>query len=191
MPSASRKPIRVGYLHGRGSTAETNKATFLRDYRDPETGEPAFEVVAETYATDSLKDAVEWADGWLERAGKLDVLAGSSFGGAVAVHLLRRGAWTGPTLLLAQAYTLYTGERKTLAEGLPPGRTVTLIHGTVDSIVPCSGSRVLATTGTPETVQLVEIEDEHRLEKLTGELAPVYVDAVVELARAGGWSPDP
>ena len=32
-----------------------------------------------------------------------DVVLGSSFGGAVVVELLRRGVWTGPTLLLAQA----------------------------------------------------------------------------------------
>ena len=33
-----------------------------------------------------------------------EVIVGSSWGGAVAVELIRRGIWRGPTLLLAPAY---------------------------------------------------------------------------------------
>jgi len=46
-----------------------------------------------------------------------DVLVGSSFGGAVAVALLQRGLWRGPTLLLAQA-ALRHGLPAQLPEGV-------------------------------------------------------------------------
>jgi hypothetical protein len=85
----SPTPIRVAYLHGRESTAQTVKASFLADAKDAE-GNKLFHVIAETYKTDDLKASTEWAAGFLERVGKVDVLAGSSFGGAVAVNLLRR-----------------------------------------------------------------------------------------------------
>ena len=59
-----------------------------------------------------------------------DVLVGSSFGGAVAVELLRRGSWRGPTLLLAQA-AVKRDPRARLPEGVP----VWLVHGLRDDNV--------------------------------------------------------
>ena len=87
-----------------------------------------------------------------------DVLAGSSFGGAVAVALLQRGHWAGPTLLLAQAALLYG-----LPAELPRGVPVWIAHGSGDDLVPPEHSRRLAAAGDPELVRLIEVEDDHSL----------------------------
>ena len=99
---------------------------------------------------------------------KPDVLVGSSFGGAVAVALLQRGVWRGPTLLLAQA-ALHLSPEPTL----PPGVHVWLVHGRQDDVVDIDDSRMLARTGTPGLVRLIEVDDDHSLHGLveSGRLA--------------------
>ncbi len=89
-----------------------------------------------------------------------DVLVGSSFGGAVAVALLQRGVWRGPTLLLAQA-ALWKGLPPRLPEGVP----VWLVHGVHDDLIDIEDSRALARTGTPGLVRLIEVDDNHALER--------------------------
>ncbi len=97
-----------------------------------------------------------------------DVLVGSSFGGALAVALLREGAWKGPTLLLAQAALLATRRAGVLGPeaqlALPPDVDVLLVHGTQDDVCPIDDSRRLAATSS--RARLVEVEDGHRLETL-------------------------
>ncbi len=97
-----------------------------------------------------------------------DVLVGSSFGGALAVALLREGAWKGPTLLLAQAALLATRRAGVLGPeaqvALPEGVDVLLVHGTRDDVVPLDDSRKLAATSA--RARLVEVDDGHRLETL-------------------------
>jgi hypothetical protein len=95
------------------------------------------------------------------------------------------GKWKGPTLLLAQAYALYVGEHRVPELGLPENRLVTLIHGTADDVVPLSGSRALAKTGTKDMVKIIEFEDGHRLERLTTDKAEVYIGAIRELHEWG------
>jgi len=87
-----------------------------------------------------------------------DVLIGSSFGGAVAVALLQRGDWRGPTLLLAQAARHYD-----LPLRLPEGVPVWLVHGQRDDLVDIEDSRALARSGTPGMVRLIEVDDDHSL----------------------------
>ncbi|MBP1686550.1 MAG: hypothetical protein H6Q33_2693 [Deltaproteobacteria bacterium] len=87
-----------------------------------------------------------------------DVLVGSSFGGAVVVALLQRGDWRGPTLLLAHA-ARHCG----LPLQLPDGVCVWLVHGTRDDLVDIEDSRLLARTGTPGMVRLIEVDDDHSL----------------------------
>ncbi|MBW2289682.1 MAG: hypothetical protein JRG90_17910 [Deltaproteobacteria bacterium] len=87
-----------------------------------------------------------------------DVLVASSFGGAVAVELLRRGAWRGPTLLLAQAAV-----RRDPGVRLPSEVLVWLVHGRDDALIDVEDSRVLASTGDPEWVCLFEVDDDHAL----------------------------
>ena len=106
-----------------------------------------------------------------------DVLVGSSFGGAVAVALLQRGLWRGPTLLLAQAALRYG-----LPPRLPEGIRVWLVHGQRDDVIDIEDSRILARSGTPGLVRLIEVDDDHSLHSTvqSGRL----VDVVRELAAA-------
>ena len=96
-----------------------------------------------------------------------DVVMGSSFGGAVALELLRRGAWRGPTVLLCPAHEL-VAERAWCAP--PPGldafpeiaSAVLVVHGRADEIVPIEHARRLVRGSRAE---LLEVEDDHRLTK--------------------------
>ena len=112
------------------------------------------------------------------RSFRPDVLVGSSFGGAVAVELLRAGLWRGPTLLLAQAAV-----KRDPGARLPEGVPVWLVHGRRDDIVDPEDSRALAQTGTASLVQLIEVDDDHPLHATVrgGRLS----ELVRELASAG------
>jgi alpha/beta superfamily hydrolase len=102
-----------------------------------------------------------------------DVLVGSSFGGAVAVELLRRGFWRGPTLLLAQAALARDRQAR-----LPDDVRVSLVHGLRDDVVPIDDSRALARTGTRELVHLLEVDDDHSLAGMvaSGDLVTIVRD---------------
>jgi hypothetical protein len=45
-----------------------------------------------------------WGPEWRTNRNNPDILIGSSWGGAVALNLIERGLWNGPTILLAPAY---------------------------------------------------------------------------------------
>jgi alpha/beta superfamily hydrolase len=102
-----------------------------------------------------------------------DVLVGSSFGGAVAVALLQRGLWRGPTLLLAQAAL-----RHGLPAQLPEGVRVWIVHGRRDDLIDIEDSRTLARAGTPDLVRLIEVDDDHPLHATvqSGDLATLVRD---------------
>ena len=87
-----------------------------------------------------------------------DVLVGSSFGGAVVAELLARELWRGPTLLLAQAAL-----RRNPTQRLPQAVRVWLVHGTRDEVIDPDDSRRLAETGAPDSVRLIEVDDDHSL----------------------------
>lgn len=112
---------------------------------------------------------------------KPDVLVGSSFGGAVAVALLQRGIWRGPTLLLAQA-----AQHFSLAPRLPEGVHVWLVHGRHDDVVDIEESRALARSGTPDVVRLIEVDDDHSLHGMveSGQLADIVRELAETAARA-------
>ncbi len=101
-------------------------------------------------------------------AWKPQLLVGSSFGGAVALELMRAGVWRGPTLLLAQASLLAQRRAGILRPGaearLPPDVDVLLVHGTRDEVVPLADSRILAASS--RRARLVEVDDGHGLESL-------------------------
>jgi len=108
-----------------------------------------------------------------------DVLVGSSFGGAVAVALLRTKAWRGPTLLLAQAAIHYDPEAC-----LPDDVTIWLAHGTGDTLIPVEHSHRLAATGSPDRTRVIEVEDDHPLHASVEDGA--LLDWVRDLGRAAG-----
>jgi predicted esterase len=140
--------LRVQFVHGLESSPSGTKARlFARHF------------VASTPAMDTsdFEACVRVQAEELARF-RPDVLVGSSFGGAVAVALLQRGLWRGPTLLLAQAAAHYGLELR-----LPEGVPIWLVHGLRDDLVPIEESRALARSGTPGLVRLFEVDDDHPL----------------------------
>jgi pimeloyl-ACP methyl ester carboxylesterase len=163
MPST----LRVQFAHGLESSPQSTKARLFAQH-----------FVAETPAmnTHDFESCVAVHAAVLARF-QPDVLVGSSFGGAVAVALLERALWRGPTLLLAQA-----AERYRPGVHLPEGVRVLLVHARQDDVVPVEHSRKLAQTGTPALVELIECDDDHALTQLvaSGELV-----ALVQRVAAG------
>lgn len=149
--------LRVQFAHGLESSPQGNKARLFAEHfeaRTPAMNPRDFESCVQVHAAELT-------------AFRPDLLVGSSFGGAVAVALLQRKLWAGPTLLLAQASRHYLPEPR-----LPEGVRVTLVHAPADEVVDVEGSRALAKTGTSSLVELIEVDDDHGLTRLvsSGEL---------------------
>lgn len=161
--TSPRWPIRLQFAHGLEGSPQGAKARLFARH---------FEAVTPPMDTSNFEGCVSLHYRTLE-AFQPDVLVGSSFGGAVALALLQRGHWRGPTLLLAQAAL-----RLGLAPEVPSGVHVWLVHGHRDALIPIEDSRRLAERRTPGLVRLIEVDDDHRL----GEL--VASGALVEIVRA-------
>ena len=159
---------RVHFIHGLEGSPSGSKAKLLARH---------FDAVTPTMDTSDFEGCVAQHAALLaEDGGVPDVLAGSSFGGAVAVALLQRGLWSGPTLLLAQAALLYG-----LPAELPRGVPVSIVHGSGDDVVPPENSRRLAAAGDPADVRLIEVDDDHSLHASVAD--GTLVDWVRSLAR--------
>jgi pimeloyl-ACP methyl ester carboxylesterase len=145
------RPLRVHFIHGLESSPQGEKARFFAAHFDavtPSMDTRDLEGAIRTQAL-AIRTAIEAGRG-------PDVVVGSSFGGAIAVALLARGLWRGPTLLLAQA-----------AQKL----------GVVDP---------LTRTGTLGLVTLEEVDDEHRLSSLvaSGRLAELVRELHARATRS-------
>jgi predicted esterase len=165
-PMPSDRELRVQFAHGLESSPAGTKARLFAEHFTAST--PAMD-------TSDFEGCIRAQAEELARF-RPEVLVGSSFGGALAVALLQRGAWRGPTLLLAQAAAHYGVPLR-----LPEGVRVWIVHGLRDDLVPIQESRALARTGSPELVRLFEVDDDHplsdtvasgRLLALVRELAP-------------------
>ncbi len=163
--------IRVQFAHGLESSPKGSKARILAEHFDaftPEMDTGDFEACVAIHAA-ALRDF------------RPDLLVGSSFGGSVAVELLRRGLWRGPTLLLAQAAL-----RRRPDARLPESVAVWLVHGMRDELIDPEESRRLAATGSPDFVRLVLVDDDHRLAR------SVALGRLVEWVRdLAAWRPQP
>ena len=158
---------KVQFIHGLEGSPKGAKSVYLQD---------RYETTILAMDTSDFAACVAQQQRELERFMP-DVLVGSSFGGAVALKLVQQGAHRGPTLLLAPAAANFQ-----VARELPPDVSVTIVHGTADDIIDVGDSRVLARSGSPGRVQLIETDDSHRLESLlsTGKLGQI----IDELAAA-------
>jgi predicted esterase len=165
------KSLRVQFIHGLESSPNGSKARLFAAH---------FEALTPAMDTSDFEGCV-LTQAEAVASFKPDVLVGSSFGGAVAVALLQRKLWSGPTLLLAQAALYYQLEpRFGLERRLPENARVTLVHAIEDEIVPVDHSRELAATGVPpELVELCEVHDDHALSQLvqSGKLIDYVVRA--------------
>ena len=103
------------FVHGLEGSPQGAKARLLADH---------FEALTPAMDTADFEASVSAQQRALE-AFRPDVLVGSSFGGAVAVALLEREIWRGPTLLLAQA-----ASRRRPDACLPEGVAVFPDHST-------------------------------------------------------------
>lgn len=146
--SDGARPLRVQFVHGLEGSPQGAKARRLAEH---------FEATTPAMDTGDFEACVALHADVAARFAP-DVLVGSSFGGAVAVTLLSRGLWRGPTLLLAQAALRLDPDAR-----LPDDAIVWLVHGTRDDIVDPEDSRRLAATGSPERVRLIEVDDDHSL----------------------------
>ncbi|MCY4453147.1 MAG: hypothetical protein OXC01_14445 [Immundisolibacterales bacterium] len=140
---------RVHFIHGLEGSPRGSKARLLARH---------FEAVTPAMDTSDFEGCVAQHAALLAVGDRPGVLAGSSFGGAVAVALLQRGHWAGPTLLLAQAALFYG-----LSAELPSGVPIWIVHGLGDDVVPPEHSRRLAAAGDPGHVRLIEVDDDHSL----------------------------
>jgi len=152
----------VQFIHGLEGSPRGAKARQLAEH---------FCACTPDMDTRDFEACVEVQAAALRRFGP-DVLVGSSFGGAVAVELLRRGFWGGPTLLLAQA-----ARKRDASAHLPEGVRVWLVHGLDDDVVDPEDSRALARTGSADLVRLIETNDDHPLH------ATVRSGRLIELVR--------
>jgi alpha/beta superfamily hydrolase len=144
---------RVQFIHGLEGSPQGAKARLFAQH---------FTALTPVMKTHDFAACVDVQAATLE-SFRPDVLVGSSFGGAVALTLLQRGLWHGPTLLLAQAAL-----RQGLSPFLPEGVPVWLVHGVHDDVVDIEDSRTLARTGTPALVRLIEADDDHSLHGMVG-----------------------
>ena len=92
----------------------------------------------------------------------VDVVLGSSYGGAVALELLRLGAWRGPTVLLCPAHELVAKRIHRPLQRSTLRGDVCVVHGTRDQTVPIRDSRALV---HESQATLIEVDDDHRLSK--------------------------
>lgn len=163
-----RDRIRVQFIHGLESSPQGRKAQLFEQY---------FEACIKAMNTRDFRGCVEL------QANAIDefhphVLVGSSFGGAVAVELLQRNRWRGATVLLAQAALKYDPDAR-----LPKGVPVILVHGLKDEVIDIEDSRMLARTGTPQMVRLIEVDDGHDLRTLvdSGQLVEIIRQAAASI----------
>lgn len=157
-PPTMTQRLRVHFIHGLEGSPQGAKPRFLAQH---------FDTTTPSMDTSDLEGAIATQAAALA-ASEPDVLVGSSFGGAVALSLLDRGLWRGPTVLLAAA-----AARLGVPNRIPAGVTATVVHGTSDVVIPIEDSRALAASG--DRVRSVEVDDDHRLSTLleTGSLAEI------------------
>ncbi|GES79794.1 alpha/beta hydrolase [Rhizophagus clarus] len=162
------KALKVLYIHGRRSSSQTGKCQFLKQH---------FDVYAADMPTKDFDADLNLQEKFVKEV-QPDVIVGSSYGGAIAVTMLQKGTWKGPTILLAQAFARYQSYDPSKL-WLPEGVAITFIHGTKDKIVEIEGSRLLSIKGTPQLVEMIEVSDEHELNSLIDN--QMFLDSVREV----------
>jgi pimeloyl-ACP methyl ester carboxylesterase len=156
--------MKILYCHGRDGSPSGPKPTALRD--------AGHEVLAPSLPRDDFEQSVQIARRALEGAA-IDVLIGSSRGGAVAMRIA--SASPAPLVLLAPAWRYF---------GAAPAvrRDTRILHGIKDNIVPLADSIELEQKNCLPAENLVPINDDHRL------ASPLALEALLQtVVRAAGY----
>lgn len=142
------RPYQVLFLHGREGNPQGSKANWLRDY---------FKSIIPPLDTSSIEAAREDALNALARAeGAVDLLVGSSFGGALAMDLVSGGHWDGPVVLLAPAVALVPDLQ------FQPTQPCVVVQGRRDGEVVCEDV-MKRFTGEDSEIFVIQGPWEHRL----------------------------
>lgn len=144
IPGGPAMSLRLLFLHGWQSRPGGLKPTYLQSQGH---------TVLNPALDDDDFDAALATAGAALAAGGLDVVVGSSRGGAVAMNLDTGGV---PRVLLCPAWRLW-GE----ADRIPPGSVI--LHSPRDEVVPFEDSRVLVARSGLDTCALWAVGEDHRL----------------------------
>jgi hypothetical protein len=156
-------PMKILYLHGLYSKPGGVKPTFLRGL--------GHEVINPALFDDDFDRSVRVAREALE-TGQLDVIVGSSRGGAVAMAIESGSV---PLVLIAPAWRRW-GTATTVKAG------TIILHAAADEVIPLADSReLLRASGLPETALIVVGRDHDMID----EEAFRALRRVVEAAGAG------
>src|SRR4051812_27353735 len=142
----SRKdmPMKILFLHGRGSVPGGVKPTYLAQH--------GHEVLNPALPDDDFDEAVRIAQAEYDRH-RPDVVVGSSRGGAVAMNL---NPGSTPLVLLCPAWRRW-GKATTVKPG------TVILHSEADEVIPIADSRDLVrASGLPESA-LIVVGTDHRL----------------------------
>ena len=164
----------IVYLHGLESSPNGLKGRYLKDVfgayavdldtsiaikeRNKALSREGRWTIAETNMEKAFKTPMIRAMAAIDPTVQL--MVGSSFGGAVLMKLIASGAWRGPSLFICPAVAKLTPHRS-----LPIGFPAIILHGRRDKVIPLSDSRQLAESGGPG-VMLWEIDDDHRMRSI-------------------------
>jgi hypothetical protein len=137
-------PMKILFLHGRGSVPGGVKPTYLIQH--------GHEVINPALPDEDFDEAVRITQTEYDRH-RPDVIVGSSRGGAVAMGL---DSGSTPLVLLCPAW-----RRWGTATTVKPGTVI--LHAEADDVIPIADSRVLVrASGLPESA-LVVVGTDHRL----------------------------
>jgi pimeloyl-ACP methyl ester carboxylesterase len=182
-------PIPLVYLHGLESGPMAGKANALRacglfDVHAPALDSSATQAALQRDPADvaalsqSLDVPVQQACAAIA-SHQPEVVVASSFGGAVLARaLLAGGVPTGTSLvLLASAHESLAGIRS-----LPSGYPTLIVHGRHDDVVPLQHACSLASH--TQGAVLVELDDNHRLQRMTASGLLVQLTSLAQGLRA-------
>ncbi len=136
--------MKILFLHGWQSTPGGLKPTYLKDH--------GHEVINPHLPDDDFDAALKIAQAEYDQH-QIDVVVGSSRGGAIAMNI---GSGDTPLVLLCPAW-------KTWGTATRATSNTTILHSRADETVPFADSEELVANSGLPTESLIEIGFEHRL----------------------------
>ena len=142
--SSSVEEITVLFLHGWHSGPVGNKSIYLKEH--------GFRLVAPSLCPDSFETALQAAQEAFD-SHAVDVVVGSSRGGAVAMNIK---AGSVPLVLVCPAWK-HWGQARTVKMG------TTILHSPHDEVIPIEDSEELVEAGGLGAQALLKVGHEHRM----------------------------